>query len=179
MEGTIGEIRLFTGNFAPLGWALCDGSSVNISIYTAAYAIIGDTFGGDGQTYFNLPDFRSRIAVGTGSGGGLTQRYLGEMGGTETVSMTTAQMPAHIHPGKATIAIPALSTAGNQATANGNNLAALAGAYTTEDTDVTLAKISISPTLSTTGSGTPFSILEPAMALNYVICLEGIFPSRN
>lgn len=179
MEGTIGEIRLFGGSFAPMGWALCDGSSINISIYTAAYAVIGDTYGGDGQTYFKLPDFRSRIAVGTGAGVGLTQRYLGQMGGSETVTMTVGQMPAHVHPGKATIAIPALSTAGNQSTANGNSLASLAGAYTTEEADVNLSQVAANPALSNTGGGQPFSILGPGMALNYVICLEGIFPSRN
>lgn len=106
MEGYIGEVRLFGGNFAPLGWAFCDGTLYSISQFEAVYTILGTTFGGDGRNTFGVPDLRGRVAVGTGQGAGLTPIDLGEVGGTETVTMTTAQMPAHSHTAAATIAFP-------------------------------------------------------------------------
>ena len=92
MEGYIGEVRLFAGNFAPRSWAYCDGSSMSISEYSALYAIIGDTFGGNGVTSFNLPDLRSRVAVGAGTGPGLTPIAMGQAAGSETTKMSLNKM---------------------------------------------------------------------------------------
>lgn len=178
MEGTIGEIRLFAGNFAPRSWAYCDGTALSISEYSALYAVIGDTYGGDGITNFELPNLYSRIAIGTGTGPGLPGVSLGEVGGTETVTMTINQMPAHTHIGLANITTPASSGAGSGGPTDAV-LASTNGAYSSEQPDSHLAPITTPLTLSATGMAVPFSIMQPVTALNYIICLEGIFPSRN
>src|SRR5689334_8686621 len=97
MDPFIGEIRMFGGTFAPLGWADCNGQLMAISQNTALFALIGTTFGGDGQTTFALPDLRSRVPIHAGQGPGLTNRNLGDQGGEETVTLTVNQLPRHIH----------------------------------------------------------------------------------
>lgn len=179
MEGYIGEIRLFGGNFAPLGWAFCDGTLYNISEYTAAFSIVGNTYGGNGQNTFGVPDLRGRVAVGAGQGAGLSPIDLGEMGGTETVTMTTAQMPAHSHTASATITFPCFSDEGNTGSPAGNLLAGLPGAYSSLAPDTTIAPAATSGSSSVIGSNMPFSIVQPVLATNYIICLEGIYPPRN
>lgn len=178
MEGTIGEIRLFAGNFAPRSWAYCDGTTLSIAEYTALYSVIGDVYGGNGNTSFNLPNLCSRVPVGTGQGPGLPNVILGQVGGTETATMTINQMPAHTHIGSATIAIPASSEAGSGGPTNAV-LASISGAYSGEQSDSHLNPIATPISLGSSGSGQPFGILQPVMALNYIICLEGIYPSRN
>jgi len=179
MEGTVGEIRLFAGTFAPLSWAFCNGSSMSIAEYTTLYAVIGNTFGGDGVTNFNLPDLQSRTAIGTGQGPGLKAVQLGEAGGAESVTMTIAQMPTHSHTGAATISIQAYSGAGDTGSPTGAVLAGLTGAYSTEPADTNLAAESATIPLTVAGSGQPFSIIQPYSASNYIICTEGIYPSRS
>lgn len=179
MEGYIGEIRLFGGNFAPLGWAFCDGTLYSISEYTAAFSIVGNTYGGNGQSTFGVPDLRGRVAVGAGQGAGLSPIDLGEIGGTETVTMTTAQMPAHSHTASATITFPCFSDEGNTGSPAGNLLAGLPGAYSSLAPDTTVAPAATSGSLSVIGSNMPFSIVQPVLATNYIICLEGIYPPRN
>src|SRR5512143_3908889 len=93
----IGEIRMFGGNFAPAGWAFCDGSLLPISENDALFTLIGTTYGGDGQTTFALPDLRGRLPVHMGTGAGLSSFVIGEAGGVETVTLTTSQMPGHSH----------------------------------------------------------------------------------
>ena len=97
MEGTIGEIRMFAGNFAPRYWAFCQAQLISIASNTALFSILGTTYGGNGQTTFGLPDFRGRVAVGVGTGPGLSNVVLGEMGGSSTITLTTNNMPAHNH----------------------------------------------------------------------------------
>ena len=97
MEGTIGEIRMFAGTFAPRTWAFCQNQILSIAQNTALFSILGTTYGGNGQTTFALPDFRGRVAVGTGTGPGLSNIQLGQMAGTPTVTPTTNNMPAHNH----------------------------------------------------------------------------------
>jgi microcystin-dependent protein len=179
MEGTIGEIRIFAGNFAPLGWAFCDGTLRSISVYTAAYAIIGDTYGGDGQTTFGMPNLLGRMAVGTGQGPGLPAMALGQIGGKESVTMLTSQMPIHNHVASLSVSFPTVSAAGSTGSPQGNSLAGLTGGYSTDVSDSPLGNQTVTPAMSVAGSGMPFSIMQPVMALNYVVCLEGIFPSRN
>src|ERR1700730_17276494 len=94
----IGEIRMFAGNFAPAGWAFCDGSLQAISQNDALFNVIGTTYGGDGQTTFALPDLRGRVPIHMGQGSGLSNRIIGENGGTETVTLTPATLAAHTHP---------------------------------------------------------------------------------
>lgn len=179
MEGYIGEVRLFSGNFAPRGWAFCDGTSYSIANYTAAYSILGNIYGGDGIVTFDVPDLRGRIAVGTGQGIGLSNVLLGQKGGSETATMTTAQMPAHTHAAMATIAFPAFSEAGDTGSPSDTILGGLQGAYSTQPADTNIAPAAATGSLSIAGNGLPFNIIQPIMVSNYIICLEGIYPSRS
>lgn len=183
MEGYIGEIRLFAGNYAPLGWAFCDGTLYSIATYTATFSILGTIYGGDGHTTFAVPDLRGRIAVGTGTGIAAGVAFsnitLGEMGGKESVTMTSLQMPAHNHSATATIRFPASVAGGGEAFTSGSILGGMQGAYSSQAADTYLAPESATSVLSTVGSNIPFDIIQPVMAANYIICLEGIYPSRN
>lgn len=179
MEGYIGEIRMFGGNFAPGYWNFCDGSLQSIANNTALFSIIGTTYGGDGVQTFALPDFRGRVPVGAGQGPGLPSYNLGQTAGSENVTLTNATMPMHIHPTQLSMSIPAYSEAGNSGDPTGALLAGLTNAYTTQPTDSTLAMFQSNVTLQPVGSSVPFSVMQPYLALNYIICMEGIYPSRN
>ncbi len=175
MEGTTGEIRLFGGNFAPLYWAFCDGSLMNIAENTALYSLLGTTYGGDGNQTFALPDFRGRVAVGTDLAG----RYpLGMASGSESATMNMLNMPAHTHASSSIIQVPASNQPGTTSDPNGNVLASVAGLYSTEDADTALKVVTDNGMLSPAGQGMPFSIQQPFSVLNYIICTEGIYPSR-
>lgn len=177
MEGTIGEIRMFGGNFAPRAWVFCDGTLYSIAEYTAAYSIIGNTYGGDGITTFAVPDFRSRIPVGTDASG---QNFpLGMMAGTETVTMTTQQMPNHSHVAGLNITIPAATTPSETTNPGGNILSSVTGIYSTDPSDAALAPITDNGATSVAGGSQPFNIVQPSLGLNYIVCMEGVYPSRN
>jgi len=175
MEGTIGEIRMFAGTFAPRSWAFCSGQLLSIAQNTALFSILGTTYGGNGQTNFALPDFRSRTALGTGQGPGLTNISLGEVAGTESANILVTNMPAHNH------TVNANSGGGTTASPGGNFLAAGQDAtgnpiptYAASGTGgVNLNGVGIA------GGSQPLPIRNPYLGMNYIICLEGIFPSRN
>ena len=182
MEGYIAEIRMFAGNFAPRGWAFCAGQLLSIAQNTALFSLVGTTYGGNGQTTFGLPDFRGRVAVGTGAGPGLSSIDLGEAAGAETTTLTTLNMPAHVH-SFSTTATPACNTgAGNADSPLGN---ILAGSATDENyaapgtANGTMAPITVAGNTGIAGSNQPFSNRQPYLGMNYIICLEGIYPSRN
>lgn len=179
MEGYIGEIRMFAGNFAPGAWNFCDGSLQSIAVYTALFSIIGTTYGGDGQTTFALPDFVGQAPIGTGQGPGLSNYTLGQTAGSATATMTTAQMPAHTHLTSVAVAVPAYSETGSTASPNNAILANRTGAYTLEQADSTINPFSSAVTLAPVGGNIPFGIMNPYLVLNYIICMEGIYPSRN
>ncbi len=197
MEGTIGEIRMFAGNFAPRTWAFCQGQIMSIASNTALFSILGTTYGGNGQTTFALPDFRGRVAVGAGTGPGLSNIQLGQIGGTETVTLLTTQIPAHTHTatagtgGTGTATLNAVTANGNTQSPSGNYLAASRTAsvasYIASGTtaamnagSITLSNITAgAPTIGITGSSQPHSNMQPYLGMNYVICLLGIFPSRD
>lgn len=173
------EVRLFAGNYAPRGWRYCDGSQISIASNEALYVLIGTIYGGDGVQTFNLPDLRGRIPIGTGQGPGFPNVTLGQASGTESITMSSSQMPGHNHLGTASIAPPAYSGAGNVATPTGSILAGLAGAYSSSPGDTSLKPETSAVALAITGQGLPFSIIQPFLSTNYIICVEGIFPSRN
>lgn len=179
MEGTIGEIRVFAGNFAPAGWAFCNGAILSIAEYEALFVLIGTTYGGDGVSTFALPNLQSRIPIGTGQGPGLPNVVLGQTGGTETVTMTVNQMPSHTHVATASIAIAALSTTDTQGSPTGAVFAGAALTYSDLADDTNLKAETATVTLGIAGQGTPIDIRQPYQALNYIICKLGIFPSRN
>lgn len=173
MEGTIGEIRMFAGNFAPRSWAFCQGQILSIAQNTALFSILGTTYGGNGQTTFALPDLRGRVPVGVGQGPGLSSYVLGEMGGVESLTLVAGNLPAHVHSigantGPATAGTPAgnVMATVQDANRNGINLYATSANAAMASTGVT-------------GSSAPIPVLQPFLSLNYVICVEGIFPSRN
>jgi len=164
----IGEIRVFAGNFAPVGWAFCDGSLLPIAGYPTLYQLIGTTYGGDGQTTFALPDLRGRVVIHQGAG-----YTIGETGGVESVTLTTAELPTHSH--------PVLGTATAATTANPGPSVAMAATATGEDiydgntaNQVNLALKAI----SMVGSNQPHDNRQPYLGISYIISLFGIFPSQ-
>ena len=175
MEGTIGEIRMFAGNFNPRNWAFCQGQLLPIQQNTALFSILGTTYGGNGQTTFALPDFRGRVAVGTGSGPGLSPVQLGEVSGTPSVTLTTANLPAHNHSMQVNNNITGMA-----ATAAGNFLnGKTESGESVAETGLSSAATLASSTIGATGGSQPFNNMQPYLGMNYIICLYGVFPSRN
>jgi microcystin-dependent protein len=177
MEGTIGEIRMFAGNFAPRNWAFCNGQLMSISQNTALFSILGTTYGGNGQTTFGLPDLRGRVAVGTGQGPGLPNMTLGEMAGYPTNTLLITNLPAHTHTLNASTNGPTDNTAAGDllASQSRSNGGTMPNVYAANSTPVAMGSLAI----GTTGGNQPFSIMQPYLGMNYIVCLFGIFPSRN
>lgn len=169
-ECTIGEVKWFAGNFAPRGWFALEGQTLPISSYNALFSILGPTYGGNGVTTFKLPDLRGRSPLGVGSGPGLTPRLLGEQGGSETNTLSVANLPSHNHSVHAEIG-------GAVTTTPQNNKLAKAGLYRpntgTADSDLHQS------TIGNTGGNQPINIVHPFIALTPIICVYGIYPSRN
>lgn len=181
MEGTLAEIRMFAGNFAPRGWFFCQGQLLSIAQWTAVFALVGTTYGGNGQTTFGVPDFRSRLAKGTGTGPGLPTVDLGEMSGTENITLLTTNLPIHNHTVSGTVSPQANNdTAGLTSDPTGRRLAATGNLYTSQNGDlVNMANNLVSLQTGLVGGNQPFNNLQPYLAMNHIMCVEGIFPSRN
>jgi microcystin-dependent protein len=180
MEGYIGEIRMFGGNFAPRAWQYCQGQLLSIASNTALFSILGTTFGGNGSTTFALPNFASRIAVGSGTGPGLSLVVLGQVAGSETTTLTTQQMPAHTHSAVASFKPVASSDPGSLKTPAGNFPAGSGGTNVYNSTSNSqMGSNAIDITIQNAGGNQPFNNIMPYLALNFIICVEGIFPSRN
>jgi microcystin-dependent protein len=180
MEGTIAEIRMFAGNFAPRGWFLCQGQILSIAQNTAFFSLLGTTYGGNGQTTFAIPDFRGRMAVGTGQGPGLANIDLGEIAGTPSVTLTTGNLPAHNHPLTGAVTQQANNDNSGLTDTPGNARLGAANVFTTASD----ALVNMAPLVSTladgiTGGSQPFSNMCPYEGMNFIICAEGIYPSRN
>jgi microcystin-dependent protein len=171
----IGEIRMFGGNFAPAGWAFCDGSPMPISENDALFALIGTTYGGDGETTFNLPNLCGRIPVcaGTNPATGSTYTY-GEMAGTESVTLTTQQIPVHTHPALGTVD-PATSNSPQNTVPASVPVAAGQTPYGTDPPPTALQQSSISPV----GGSQPHDNTQPFLVISFIISLFGIFPQQN
>jgi microcystin-dependent protein len=169
----LGEIRMFAGNFAPVGWALCNGQTMPISQNTALFSILGTTFGGNGTTTFNLPDLQGRVPVNQGTGAGLSSYLLGQTGGTESTTLLIGNMPSHNH------LVQCNTGGGNQASPSGN-LPAVESTGTSLDFSDAGANATMNPAMiESAGSGTPINNIQPYLCVNFIIALEGIFPSRN
>lgn len=165
MESYLATIILFAGNFAPRGWFFCHGQLLSIRENAALFSLLGTTYGGDGMTTFALPDLRGRVPVGAGTGPGLTARTPGQAFGTETVTLLPSQLPAHAH------GIPVeLPPEGTSATPPVN---AVVG-YTS--TPAAMRGVVQSAVV---GNNQPVPITPPSLGLNYIICAEGIYPSRS
>jgi microcystin-dependent protein len=161
---------MFGGNFAPAGWAFCDGSLLAIADNDALFILIGTTYGGDGQTTFALPDLRSRAPMHMGQGPGLSSHTIGESGGVETVTLTTSQIPAYSH------APLAVSGSGDQSTPLNGVWAGAADSHYTSNAP----SLALNPTLgSPAGGNQPHDNLMPYQAVNFIISLFGIYPTQN
>ncbi len=170
MESYLATIILFAGNFAPRGWAFCDGQLLPIERYQAVYSLVGTTYGGDGRTTFALPDLRGRAPIHPGAGAGLTPRALGEALGSETVTLSPAEMPAHSHEPCASGAAGSQQSPVGAANANeGGAGIKLFG----KDPDASML-----PTTSA-GGGMAHNNMQPSLGINYIFCIEGIYPSRS
>ena len=174
-EPLLGEIALFSGNFAPVGWASCDGRLMAISQNTALFSLLGTTYGGDGKSTFALPDLRGRAPISAGQGTGLSSYSLGQAGGVEQVTLTASQMPAHNH---AANCLTASGGAQEQQSPKGAVWSAESQGATTVYAagapDATLDPGAI----GTSGSSQAHSNVQPYLAINFIIALQGVFPSR-
>ena len=203
----MGEIRMVAFNFAPVGWALCNGQTMNIAQYSALFALLGTIYGGDGVRTFQLPDLQGRVPLHAGAGGGLPTYIQGQKAGFESITLTQQQLPVHTHMatfvpsgggGTPSVTINASSTPATATTAAGNYLsgtvqgAARGSGAMYATTPGTLGALnSASVTLSGIGSGggtvtngpagqgQAFSIEPPYLAIYFVIALQGIYPTRN
>jgi len=177
----LGEVQIFAGNFAPRDWAFCDGQLLPIAQNTALFSLLGTTYGGDGRTTFGLPDLRGRAAMHPGRGPGLASRRLGEKVGTETVTLTTAQIPSHSHTGTTSTTKIDLSTnVGTSDTSDGQHIGNHLGAFNEDATpDAKLGGVTSGTTINNTGGGQPHNNMQPSTTVNYIIALQGTFPSRN
>lgn len=169
MEPLLGTIILFGGNFEPRGWAFCNGQSLEIAQYSALFSLLGTTYGGDGITSFRLPDLRGRVPVHAGSATGLSPRSPGEAFGSETVTLAAGQVPPHSHD-LVVANVPSTSDR-----AQGDMLARSQIYSDTSGPALTLNPLSI----ALTGGGQPHDNMQPSLCVNYIIALEGIYPSRN
>jgi microcystin-dependent protein len=171
----LGQIELFGYNFVTGNWALCNGQLLLIADHNALFSLIGTTYGGDGQTTFAVPDLRGRVAVGVGTGAGLSAVTLGQTNGAETATMLTANLPAHSHSlaaqsGIGSTSVPGTTVALAQVAEDDGTPAR---SYSSAAADTTLSSASI----GNTGGGQPMSIRNPYLGLQYAISLQGIYPS--
>lgn len=179
----MGEVTMFAGNFAPRNYALAQGQLIAISQNQALYSILGTTYGGDGRTTFALPDLRGRAPVAPGTGPGLPAVQLGQKIGAPSVTLTAQQMPPHTHAASTQTTVNAASGSGNSP-APGGAVPAGAGSeriYSGNAPDAAMAvgMASSTTTVQSAGGGTPVSIQSPALGLNYIICTNGLYPSRS
>lgn len=165
----VAEIRIFPGNFAPRSWAFCDGQLLPISQNTALFSLIGTIYGGNGESTFALPNLQGRAPLHRGQGPGLSERAMGEMGGSDTVALTEAELPLHLHSARGVNAVA------NQASPVGNAFAGSAKLPYSDTSDgvmdVTAAGVS--------GGSSPHNNLPPYLVVNFIIALQGIFPPRS
>lgn len=186
----LAEISIFAGNFAPRGWAFCQGQLLPISQNSALFSLLGTTYGGDGRTTFGLPDLRGRAAMHPGHGPGLTNRKLGQKMGAETTQLNITQLAQHSHVAinrLGGVAAIQVSTEGaEEVNPNGNFLAKSDGStnlYLDEPEGGYLAgasgDVTGSVSLLNTGNSTPYNNMQPYLSLNYIIALTGVFPSRS
>jgi microcystin-dependent protein len=175
----LGEIKMVGFNFAPRGWAQCNGQILAIAQNTALFSLLGTTYGGNGTTNYQLPNMQSRFPMHMGSGLGLSTVVQGEQAGQETVQILISNLPQHTHPGS-TVSIPASNVAGSSGTPDTTSVLATSTARdriynTAPNTNLAPAPV----TVGLAGSNIPVEIMPPYLVVNFIICIAGIFPSRN
>lgn len=170
LDPFIATIQAVAFNFPPRFWAQCNGQLLSIAQNTALFSLLGTTYGGNGTTTFGLPDLRGRNAIHSGQGPGLSFYSLGELGGVENTSITTATMPAHNH----SVTVGVNTALGEESNPTNSIIASKANAFSTT-TNNSLGGVSETPI----GQGIPFGIRNPYLGLNFCIALQGVYPSRN
>jgi len=170
-EPFLGEIKMVGFNFAPRGYALCNGQILSISQNTALFSLLGTTYGGNGQTTFALPDLRGRVPIHQGQGPGLSNYTMGQQSGVETVTLSTTQIPPHGHTVNASTTADSKNPAGN--------VPAVTGAGSSYAAAPTPGVVMNASMVTGGGGGQPHDNRQPSLCINVVIALEGIFPSRN
>lgn len=170
-EGMIGEVKMFAGNFAPRNWALCEGQLLAISSNEALFSILGTTYGGDGRTTFALPDLRGRVAIQPGNGPGLPTYNLGQKGGSYQNILTINNMPSHNHGVKVNV-----NTGPGEEPTSTLVIANHSAAFTENPTAGSVLGGVVE---NNVGASSPVNNMQPYLAVNYIICLQGTFPSRN
>jgi microcystin-dependent protein len=169
----IGEIRMFAGNFAPAGWAFCDGQLIPISENDTLFSLIGTTYGGDGQETFGLPNLQSRVPIHAGQGPGLSNRPLSEMSGTETVTLTVQQTPNHSHTSVATSNV-ASTTTPSSTVAIASSQTSLVTPFGADAPVTALHPTTIGPA----GGSQPHENIQPYLCINFIISLFGVYPTN-
>ena len=178
MEGTIAVVTNFAADFAPKNWAFCNGQSLPISTNQALFSLLGTTYGGNGVNNFNLPDLRGRTAVSAGQGPGLSNYTLGQQSGIEAVTLLPGNLPPHLHDGGINLQLQASMDDGIDPSANGGYPSRFTGAYATA-ANGTMQNPTYATTIGNAGGSQPADIRSPYLGMNYIICLMGVFPSRN
>ncbi len=188
MNPFIGAIVMFGGNFAPRGWAFCDGTLLAISSHSALFSILGTTYGGDGRTTFALPELRGRVPIHPGNGPGLSSYRLGQKSGVENVILNTTQIPSHSHVlnAAATASLNVVREDGNTAEPAGASLANVSpdttNAYnnsTAPDAAATAGSVTLGGSTAAAGGNLGHTNIQPYQCVNYIIALQGTYPSRN
>ncbi len=170
-EPFVGEIRMFAGNFAPRGWAFCDGQLLAVSQNDALFSLLGTVYGGDGRTTFGLPDLRGRLPIHPGTGPGLSPRRLGAKGGAEKVTLTTNQLASHSHDFNASKAIAEAQSPQGKVLATGLGV----NYFNESGQDLSMA----SNMVANSGGSRSHTNLMPTLCINFIIALFGIYPSRH
>lgn len=178
MDSYIGEIKMFTGNFAPRDWMFCQGQLLAISNYTALFFLLGTRYGGNGTSNFGLPDLRSRLPVGAGQGAGLSAYTQGQKGGTETVTLQANNIPAHTH---TATGMNCYSGGGNSDVPFNNYPALISGRKMYTSTMISGTSMpTVQTDVYTSGAGaispTPINLIQPVLGTNFIICVLGLFP---
>ena len=168
----VAEIRIVGFNFAPTGWAFCDGQLLPISQNTALFSLLGTFYGGDGKSTFALPDMAGNVAVGQGQGGGLSDYVLGQQSGSDTVTLLQSEIPVHTH------ALQGIAVVGNRTTPVGNTIARVSGSTPYLPPAGAPLVPMADQALTPAGGNLPHNNMMPYLALNYVIALQGVFPAR-
>lgn len=179
MNPFIGQIIMFGGNFAPRGWALCNGQLLPIAQNTALFSILGTTYGGDGRTTFGLPSLRGRLAMHAGNGPGLTPRRLGEKSGTETNTLSILNLPSHNHTASGTVSLQGKNGPGDETNPGGGYFATAGTDLYADTPNTNMGSSPVTVTVGNNGANQPVNNLMPYQCVNYIIALVGTFPSRS
>jgi microcystin-dependent protein len=182
----VGQVEYHAFNFAPVGYALCNGQLLAISQNTALFSLLGTFYGGDGKSNFALPNLQGAVPVGMGQGAGLSQYFIGETGGSASVTLSSAQIPPHTHSfmvyagGSAnSTGVPSASTVFGIGPSGGNGPNAVSVKLYANDITTSGVPVAMAGTVANAGGSSPISIVKPSLVITFAIALQGVFPSRN